>query len=799
MMSVASIDSIEPKLEDVTCLQAIGATPEPSEVVEAPSVENTSETVVHVETRPFIIHSERIKSLVYKATEDAQDAQPKRDRATSARKALERRGARSTSKYRGVTHHCRTGRWEAHIWEDGKQIYLGGFSEELQAAMAYDLAAIRFRGVDALTNFDKVNYEMELGSMGEVTKEDLILSLRKQSRGCSKSSSQYRGVTRHQKGKWEARIGHMMGRKYRYLGLYETEVEAAVAYDKEAVRQRGLKAVTNFDITNYMDQLPATDQQTLFSQNLIDHDHKMMVNHSPYLEVPQVLDHQPTPRTPHDASMMTVIPTPRVAEPYSDDVLPTPFAHPMYHHSYATTTTSPYHPSGKRYGYSSPTYGQVAYGEQQTSTHTHTPILTNTSPNSTTSQRILIPQYTYGVEGSPRYVETPEGYYKYGRKVHPLESTYSHPGALEGAYDPLNQQYLPSSSTTYIEAHQSCPSPLPSSLVDRLVPAISPSQSEVDARHISMGAVQKWNPWELEEGRVPDGQDPHARKGVSQFLLEFIRGRRPTAHTTSDPNQINNANGLIGTTLATVYSDRGPMTDAVEPYGYPSYDGNQPLGHHSLSHYTSWSDGNGGAKHLHHGKHMEYPDQILSGAMLQQGQGDALRVQQVQSSRASSGSLDSSLHVERVPSFTRRTTGGGSFTNTSMMGSKFSASLAEAANPTTSCSYDSMLTPYLLSNGDRHTGRTPSAGGLYYSVSQHGSATQVGEAGRSASGALGSPGGGNTEGAYSMAPVAQDPSWSDQSLQFLDGSPHFYGSTLEKYSGLLGSGDHNGFNLNTVF
>jgi hypothetical protein len=45
-----------------------------------------------------------------------------RDRAATARKALESRGVRSTSKYRGVTHHCRTGRWEAHIWETGKQV-----------------------------------------------------------------------------------------------------------------------------------------------------------------------------------------------------------------------------------------------------------------------------------------------------------------------------------------------------------------------------------------------------------------------------------------------------------------------------------------------------------------------------------------------------------------------------------------------------------------------------------------------------------------------------------------------------
>ena len=41
------------------------------------------------------------------------------------------------------------------------------------------------------------------------------------------------------------------------MGLYKEEVEAAIAYDKEAVRRRGIHAITNFDLAEYIDLLGA--------------------------------------------------------------------------------------------------------------------------------------------------------------------------------------------------------------------------------------------------------------------------------------------------------------------------------------------------------------------------------------------------------------------------------------------------------------------------------------------------------------------------------------------------------------
>ncbi|KAG1677943.1 hypothetical protein FOA52_001361 [Chlamydomonas sp. UWO 241] len=156
---------------------------------------------------------------------------------SGAAKATQKQGApseqlqaKAKSAFRGVSLNGKN--WAATLCDrDARSyIYLATFNSKEEAARAYDRASIVFRGTEAKTNFPVTDYNSEMSQLTKMTREEVVVYVRRGTRGLSsKGEAKCRGAKQTKSGRWEAQAN--IGGRYVYLGTYDTEDDDAHVHD----------------------------------------------------------------------------------------------------------------------------------------------------------------------------------------------------------------------------------------------------------------------------------------------------------------------------------------------------------------------------------------------------------------------------------------------------------------------------------------------------------------------------------------------------------------------------------------
>ncbi|MDD3267103.1 MAG: AP2 domain-containing protein [Burkholderiales bacterium] len=147
----------------------------------------------------------------------------------------------NTSGYKGVSWNKRLNKWRCDIKLDNSRILLGYFDTIIEAAYAYDEAAIYNFGEFAYLNFPDLTSEDRNCS----TKTHLRIKNDRSYCMLSNNSSGYRGVCLDKKSnKWKCSI-YANGRRV-HLGYFDNKIEAAIVYDQNAIIYHASKACLNF-------------------------------------------------------------------------------------------------------------------------------------------------------------------------------------------------------------------------------------------------------------------------------------------------------------------------------------------------------------------------------------------------------------------------------------------------------------------------------------------------------------------------------------------------------------------------